>query len=137
MKQRIEGYRKAVADAGLQSEIALEVFVDRSNYRTDIVDKLDCLFEEVPDIDGFFFSTHYLALEAIRYFVNRKIDYQNRFSMGCFHETIALDILAPDMSITLMPIQEMGTQAVQILLENIGNKDFTSRGVVVDNLLMP
>lgn len=57
--------------------------------------------------------------------------------MGCFHETIALDILAPDMSITLMPIQEMGTQAVQILLENIGNKDFTSRGVVVDNLLMP
>ena len=137
MKQRIEGYRKAVADAGIQSEIALEVFVDRSNYRTDIVDKLDCLFEEVPDIDGFFFSTHYLALEAIRYFVNRKIDYQNRFSMGCFHETIALDILAPDMSITLMPIQEMGTQAVQILLENIGNKDFTSRGVVVDNLLMP
>ncbi|WP_233566755.1 hypothetical protein [Parabacteroides sp. AM58-2XD] len=104
---------------------------------TDIIDKLDCLFEEVQDVDGFFFSTHYLALEAIRYFVNHKIDYQSRFHMGCFHETIALNILAPDMSITLMPIQEMGIQAVQILLENIGNNDFTPKGVVVDNLFIP
>lgn len=137
MKQRIEGYRKALADAGGPNEIALELFVDRQNYVTDIIDKLDCLFEEVPDVDGFFFSTHYLALEAIRYFVNRKIDYQSRFLMGCFHETIALDILAPDMSITRMPIQEMGVQAVQILLENIGNENFTPKGVVIDNLFIP
>ena len=31
----------------------------------------------------------------------------------------------------------MGIQAVQILLENIGNNDFTPKGVVVDNLFIP
>lgn len=137
MKQRIEGYRKALTDSNLPNESSLEILVDRQNYATDIVDKLDRLFDEVKDVDGFFFSTHYLALEAIRYFVRQKIDYQARFHMGCFHETIALDILAPDMSITLMPIREMGVQVVHILLENIRNSDFTPRGVIVNNQFIP
>ena len=119
MKQRIDGYRKALRDLDVDNDMSLEIFVDRQNYKTDIVDKLDCLFEEVPDVDGFFFSTHYLALESIRYFISNKIDYHTRFNMGCFHETTALDILSPEMSISRMPIEQMGIQAIQILLENI------------------
>lgn len=137
MKQRIDGYRKALRDLKVDNELALEVFVDRQNYKTDIVDKLDCLFEEVPDVDGFFFSTHYLALESIRYFIDHQIDYHTRFNMGCFHETPALDILCPEMTISQMPIEEIGTQAIQILLENIKDKNFSHKGVVVKNRFLP
>ena len=86
MKRRIEGYRKALDAQGINSDLDLELFIERQNYEIDIVDKLDSLFKEVPDVDGFFFSTHYLALEAIRYFIKRKIDYHTRFNMGCFHD---------------------------------------------------
>lgn len=137
MKQRIEGYRKALKDQNLSNDLSLEVFVDRQNYKIDIVDKLDYLFREVPDVDGFFFSTHYLALEAIRYFIEHKIDYLNRFLMGCFHETTALDILAPKMSISRMPILEMGVESVKMLLENIQDKDFKSKTVILENELLP
>lgn len=137
MKQRIEGYRKALKDLGVENDMALEVFVNRQNYVTDIIDKLDCLFEEVPDVDGFFFSTHYLALESLRYFVTRKIDYHTRFCLGCFHETTALDILAPEMSISRMPIEKMGTQVMRILLANIKNKDILPQKVVVENVFKP
>ena len=137
MKQRIDGYRKALRDLDVDNDMSLEIFVDRQNYKTDIVDKLDCLFEEVPDVDGFFFSTHYLALESIRYFISNKIDYHTRFNMGCFHETTALDILSPEMSISRMPIEQMGTQAKQILLENIRDKNFSHKGVVVNNQFIP
>ena len=116
MKQRIDGYRKALRDLEVSNEF-------------------DCLFDEVPDVDGFFFSTHYLALESIRYFISHKIDYHTRFNMGCFHETTALDILCPEMSISRMPIEEMGTQAIKILLENVNDKNFSHKGVVVNNQL--
>ena len=137
MKQRIDGYRKALRDLDVDNDMSLEIFVDRQNYKTDIVDKLDCLFEEVPDVDGFFFSTHYLALESIRYFISNKIDYHTRFNMGCFHETTALDILSPEMSISRMPIEQMGIQAIQILLENIRDENFSHKGVVVNNQFIP
>lgn len=137
MKQRIEGYRKALKDLNLPTDLSLEVFVDRQNYKVDIIDKLDYLFSEIPDVDGFFFSTHYLALEAIRYFIERNIDYRNKFQMGCFHETIALDILAPQMSISRMPIHEMGVESVKILLENIQEKETNYKAVVLDNELLP
>lgn len=136
MKQRTDGYRKALRDCDIVNDLDLEVFVERQNYKTDIIDKLDCLFEEVPSVDAFFFSTHYLALEAIRYFINCKMDYHTRFHMGCFHETIALDILSPEMSISKMPIEQMGVQAMQTLLENIKDENFERRGVVLDNIFI-
>ena len=138
MKQRVEGYRKALQDLGLDSDLSLELFIERQNYQTDIMDKLDCLFQEVPDVDGFFFSTHYLALEAIRYFINHQIDYQHRFHLGCFHETIALDVLAPEMCVSRMPIDKMGVEAVKILLGNIQQGgDFSFRNVVLENEFSP
>lgn len=135
MKQRIDGYRKALRDLEVSNDLELEIFVERQSYKTDLIDKFDCLFKKVPDVDGFFFSTHYLALESIRYFINHRIDYHTRFSMGCFHETTALDILCPEMSISRMPIEEMGIQSVKILLENINDKNFAPKGIVVNNQL--
>lgn len=137
MKQRIEGYRKALKELNLSNDLSLEIFVDRQNYKIDIIDKLDYLFSELPDVDGFFFSTHYLALEAIRYFIDRNIDYKNKFQMGCFHETISLDILVPRMSISRMPIHEMGVESVKILLENIQDKGAGYKAVILDNELLP
>ena len=137
MKQRIEGYRKALRDLNLSNDLSLEIFVDRQNYKIDIVDKLDYLFNELTDVDGFFFSTHYLALEAIRYFIERNIDYKNKFQMGSFHEMTSLDILAPRMSISRMPIHQMGVESVKILLENIQNKEADYKAIVLDNELLP
>ena len=136
MTQRIEGYRKALKDLNLTNEMSLEIFVDRQNYKSDIINKLDFLFSKQPDVTGFFFSTHYLALEAIRYFIERNIDYKNKFKMCCFHETTALDILAPEMSIARMPINEMGIKSVQILLKNIQNKNMDFQAVILNNELL-
>ena len=57
--------------------------------------------------------------------------------MGCFHETTSLDILAPRMSISRMPIHEMGVESVKILLENIQDKEADYKAVVLDNELLP
>ena len=62
------------------------------------------------------------------------IDYRRRFRFACFHTTTALDILAPEMLVTQMPIEEMGTRAVDMLLENIRDRGkFRPQGVVLQN----
>ena len=88
IKQRVEGYSAALREVGIKEDFALKVFIDRQNYKVDIYEKLDFLFQEIPEVDGFFFTTHYLAMAAIRYMVKRGIDY-HRFKMGVFH-TMAL-----------------------------------------------
>lgn len=134
MNMRTHGYRSAYEKAGLQVDPTLCVEIDRANYTEDIVTRLDALFSRHPDVDGFFFSTHYLALETMRYFVRRGIDYRNRFRFACFHTTAALDILAPEMYVTLMPIDRMGASAVDILLENIRSKEeFKTQQIILPN----
>lgn len=137
MKQRVEGYSAALREAGVKEDFALKVFVDRQNYRVDIDEKLDCLFREVPDVDGFFFATHYLAMAAIRYMVKRGVDY-HRFKMGVFHTMAGLDVLAPEMAATVFPIEELGAEAVDILLANIcEGKDFVLQAKVLQNTFLP
>lgn len=137
MNRRSLGYSEALVSAGIGIDPALCVKVDRRNYVRSIVDELDALLERCPDVDGFFFSTHYLALEAMRYFIERGIDYRRRFRFACFHTTTALDILAPEMLVTQMPIEEMGTRAVDMLLENIQDREkFRPQGVVLQNRIV-
>jgi LacI family transcriptional regulator len=122
MMMRMNGYRTALSKARISQNESLFVSVNRANYEDDIKVKLDNLFEKEPDVDGFFFATHYLALESIRYFIDRGIDYQNRFQMGCFHTTTSINLLAPNMLFSIMPIHKMCTRAVDILIDNIKNK---------------
>lgn len=137
VKQRLEGYRRALRDAGLSDDIALEVFIDRQTYESDITEKLDCLFIEMPDVDGFFFATHYLAMSTIRYFVNNSIDY-HRYVMGCFDVMDGLDILAPEMCSALFPIEDMSKEAVDILLDNIQSEElYQYQNRVLDCMFVP
>ncbi|HIW65157.1 MAG TPA: LacI family transcriptional regulator [Candidatus Alistipes intestinipullorum] len=137
MSRRTNGYLAALKEAGIDVDPSLCVGLDRARYREAIVEELDALLARCPDVDGFFFSTHYLALETIRYFIKRGIDYRKRFRFACFHTTAALDILAPEMYVTLMPIEKMGTMAVDILLDNIASKeDYRPQGVVLENTIL-
>lgn len=137
MKQRVEGYNTALCEAGVSDDYSLKVFVDRQTYKVDVYEKLDCLFQEVPDVDGFFFTTHYLAMASICYMVKRGIDY-HRFKMGVFHTMSGLDVLAPEMSSMMFPIEELGAEAVNILLDNIREgKEFILRAKMLQNCFLP
>lgn len=132
MGKRMDGYRQALELNNIEYDPALCVQLVRKSYNLDIVTELDKLFANSPDVDGFYFSTQYLALEAIRYFVNKGIDF-SKFAMGCFHTMTALDILAPQMKIALIPVEDMGREAVELLLKRIKNRNSMSvQGIILD-----
>jgi LacI family transcriptional regulator len=119
MNRRYDGYKKALMESHLSALPELYGEVKRSEYETAIIGVLDRIFQQVPDVDGFCFSTHYLALEAIRYFYKRNMDIKQKIGLASIHTTSSFEILAPQMNIAQMPVQETGKNAVRILVNEL------------------
>jgi LacI family transcriptional regulator len=126
MQDRCGGYWQALKDMGVRPIMALEGVVDYEGYEHKIIKVLDRIFEKVPDVDGFFFTTHILALEAFLYFTNRGIDYNRDFRMASIHSVETYKILAPGISYAEMPIADIGKNAVEVLIKEIEAKGHDS-----------
>jgi LacI family transcriptional regulator len=118
---RKEGYRKALREANISFDENLYCKVKRNTYEEDVIKVLDTLFEKVPEVDGFFFTTHYLALETIMYFFRKNIDV-NKYGLACIHGNPLFSTLAPNMDVAAIPLDEMGHKAVNILLNDMNKK---------------
>ena len=96
MELRHRGYLRALAEAGLHADPRLYGEVAYAGYRQHVCDTLDRILSTVPDTDGFFFTTHILATEALRYFHDRGIDISDgRRGLACMHEDPLFRLAAP------------------------------------------
>jgi len=117
MSQRREGVEDALRESGLQLDPRLYGEVDFAGYEKNIHRVLNSIFTEVPDVDGFFFTTHILALEAFQYFY--EIGVKPGFEMACIHEEPVFKVLAPQINVARMPVGEIGKTAVNSLIEQM------------------
>lgn len=123
MGYRCDGYMQALKDAGLGFNLSLVANVPYKNYEKNIIKALDSIFESVPDVDGFFFTAHILALEAFLYFSNRDLDFNQKFKLASIHGVATYKILAPNINVAEMPVAEIGRRAFEILLKEIEEKE--------------
>ena len=120
MELRHRGYLRALAEAGLHADPRLYGEVAYAGYRQHVCDTLDRILATVPDTDGFFFTTHILATEALRYFHDQGIDISDgRRGLACMHEDPLFRLAAPRMSVARFPVEEISAHAVRLLLRQI------------------
>ena len=120
MELRHRGYLRALAEAGLHADPRLYGEVAYAGYRQHVCDTLDRILATVPDTDGFFFTTHILATEALRYFHDRGIDISDGHrGLACMHEDPLFRLAAPRMSVARFPVEEISAHAVRLLLRQI------------------
>lgn len=120
LNQRREGCEDAQRESGLSIDPQLYGEVTFAGYEKNIHSVLDNIFSNVPDVDGFFFTTHILALEAFQYFYDKGITPD--FEMACIHEVPIFKMLAPRINVARMPIVEIGKTAVNTIIEQIDAK---------------
>ncbi len=139
MDMRREGYANALADANIRNNPDLYGEVPYVNYQENIYATLDRIFEAEPDVNGFFFTTHILAIEALRYFYDRGIDINDgSWGLACMHEDSLFRILAPHMNIAQFPVMEIGSNAVRILLNQIRQSNDPAAGEYVpESMVLP
>lgn len=117
MNQRREGYEDALRESKLRIDPHLYGLVDYVDYEKNIYRVLDDLFKNVPDVDGFFFTTHILAIETFQYFHEKGI--APDFEFASIHEIPLFKVLAPYINVARFPIVEIGQNAVRMLIEQI------------------
>ncbi len=129
MQQRHKGYLRALAEAGLPADPRLYGAVAYAGYQKNICDTLDHILQTVPDTDGFFFTTHILATEALRYFHDRGIDINDRSrGLACMHEDPLFRLAAPRMNVARFPVAGISANAVRILLRHIRESQTPASG---------
>lgn len=137
MNRRVDGYRQALRDAGIEVDERLVGTVEYAGYERNIVSSLDSIFEAAPDIDGFFFTTHILALEAFLYFGRHGIDYNSRFQMATIHSIPFFEVLCPRLHYADMPVGNMAREMVDILLSDIEARRKKAPDRTVKNVVLP
>ena len=118
MNMRREGYSSALLESGIELNANLYGEVNFSDYKKDIFAVLDRIFKQVPDVQGFFFTTHILCLAAFEYFHARHISLAG-YDFSCIHGMPAFQCIAPSMQIARMPVEDIASEAVRILVKNI------------------
>ena len=102
MEARRAGYGRALADAGIAFVESLYGEVEFAGYERNLPGVLDRIFARDGGVDGFFFTTHILALEAFRYFHDRGVDINDGYGLACIHEVPFMSVLAPGMHVARM-----------------------------------
>lgn len=125
---RNEAYENALQKAGIPFDENLVCKVKRDIYEKDIILVLENLLKNNPDVDGFYFTTHYLALETVLYFLRNNIN-MNKYGMACIHRNPIFKTLAPSMYVAAIPLDKMGSEAVRILLNEIDSKEIIEKKI--------
>lgn len=136
MKDRLKGYKKGLEKSKIGFDESLVIDVDRLNYIDRAPEMIKELLEQHPDLDGIFFATHYLALNAFKHFIEQGIEYNDRFKMASIYNIAWLKLLAPNINIAAVPIKEISRQAVEILCENIQDKNIALRQTILQNQII-
>lgn len=138
MDQRRVGYEDALREANIEPDPDLYGEVNFEGYEKNIYKILDGIFMATPDVDAFFFTTHILALETFQYFHDKGI--KPDFEFASIHEEPIFKVIAPRINIARMPIEDIGRNAVNILIEHIDfikqNKTKKNKKIVPKQLIL-
>lgn len=123
MQLRYNGHIKALEDNDLSFDQSLYVEIEKYNYDEEFEKKMGNLFALSSKVDAILFSTHHLAHGVIKYLNQNKILFLSQVEIASFHSNNVLELLVPNLSLVKIPIDEIGSMAVDILLDNIVNPD--------------
>jgi LacI family transcriptional regulator len=137
---RQQGYMMALEKYHIPINPDLIGIVPFHGYESKAPFILDQILSKVPDVDGFFFSTHILAIETFKYFIGKGIDYNNRFRLACIHEEPLFPIISPHINVAVMPVLKIGESIVDLLSQQINakySKTGSENSKLIEELILP
>lgn len=119
---REEGYKRALADAAIDIDRSLMKEVDFNNVKTSTynnVKELVCNHK----VDAIFFTTHYLAANGFKCLKELDLSIPDDITICCFGDSHYLGLLDSPITVIPMPAEQIGQEALRILLNNIKHKN--------------
>ncbi|WP_027092731.1 LacI family DNA-binding transcriptional regulator [Cohnella thermotolerans] len=127
--ERVRGYRTALEEAGITFDPGLVVQVnpDPDKIKSATAD----LLRARPDVTAIFACNDLLATLVIQTVREHGLSVPDDLSIIGFDNTIHASIVHPSLTTVAQPIENMGKQAVDLLLGKINDPDITTRKVIL------
>ncbi|UOB17284.1 LacI family DNA-binding transcriptional regulator [Abyssalbus ytuae] len=114
MLDRLKGYEKAIAEAGLKSTVLQIPFADTNSEKGR--DMISCLFTENKELDAVFFSTNYLTQSGLEMIKETNPSLINTLGIITFDDNDLFRIYSPSISAVAQPLHQIGQELMNIML---------------------
>ncbi len=133
MKQRLDGYEKAIEKFKLKPYIKELSFNLDSNSMTEyIVDFL----QRKKNLDAVFFATNYLGISGLKAINQLKLSIPNDLAVISFDDHVAFDLHNPPITAITQPIEIMAEQLINILLSKLAFTNKQTHQIILPGLLI-
>jgi LacI family transcriptional regulator len=120
MEERLNGYKMALKDNGIRFDKNLVPEIPFLVPDSEVIkNHIQELVKEYK-IDAMYFQTNRTALPGIQAIY--ELGAENDVSIVCFDNNDFFKLLKPPVPALIQPIEEMGTESVRILIDEINNK---------------
>jgi len=121
--ERLEGYKQALADAGLQPDPALVKFVQHGGMiQEETSQALASLLEMTNGPDAIFTASDRLSTTTLSLLRKMNIDVPRQIALVGFTNSISADIFHPSLTAVVQPALEMGQLATDLLIQLIESR---------------
>jgi beta-glucosidase len=131
---RCEGYRNALSDAGIELDPTFEAegdFTQSSGQRA-----MAELLTRHPEVDAVFAASDLMAAGALRALLDAGRRVPQDVAVIGFDDSHAAVLASPKLSSVRQPIEAMGRELANILLDHITSGEGTPKSVVLDTKLI-
>ena len=123
--QRRLGYELALTENEIEIERKYIKEVDPFNYQNEMKGAIIGMVQGSNKVDAIVFTTHYLAASGLRELKLLNIEVPNHVAIISFDELGAFDLVDPPITASKQPVDAIGSEAVEILVNEIEKKNVT------------
>ncbi len=121
--QRRLGYELALTENGFKVEPNYSNELDPFNYQDEMKGAIKEMVQGSHKVDAIVFTTHYLAASGLRELKLLGIEVPSEVAIVSFDELGAFDLVEPPITASKQPVDAMGNEAVEILVNEIDKKN--------------
>ena len=119
MRERIRGYEEAMKDKGLEKKIWIK-YIRFDHIKTDMNKAIEAVSsKDDKNVDALFFATNTLSIAGLYRINSLGIKVPENLSLIGFDGNEAFDFFYSPLTYVKQPVDEMGKEAVRILLDQI------------------
>ena len=121
-RERFEGYKRALIDSGIAFDESLVYVCDNNDDFGDGYQNAKKMLLEHDDIEAVFAITDLVAIGAIKFFNEGNIKIPDQIAVFGFSNWLMSSVVSPTLSTVNQPAYEMGSTALELLLNEIEGK---------------
>lgn len=132
IRERLEGYWQTMDKHELPVQQGFVHEIDLDHIEDEMPQAIKSIVQFPTSVEGIVFSTHYLAAAGLRELHKLNIRIPLDVAMVSFGQMSAFDLTEPPITSVIQPTDQIGDQAVDILLQNMKEDSSSLRNIRLD-----